>query len=65
MMNSDNIVQFLKEHPLINVNALERECNLAQGVISKALNGKRTIAGSSVPAIIAVLESYGLKKKKN
>lgn len=54
-----DIAQWLREHPLINVRKLERECLLAQGTIGHVLNGGRSFTDDHKKKLADVLKVYG------
>lgn len=59
-MKTESIIKFLKEHPLISINGLEKDCKLSQGTISKAVKGERRIKDKNVKKIAEELGKYGL-----
>lgn len=60
-MTTNKIVNFLRTRPLISVNALEKQCDLSQGTISKAVAGLRSIPEHHFEIIEFALKKYGLK----
>lgn len=60
MNKSDKIINFLKAHELISINALEKKCGLPQSTIYKAQNG-RTLPEKYHESLIKELKRYGLK----
>lgn len=57
---SATIVEFLTEHPLISVNALEVELGMPQSTIGQALGGGRDIPRKYIYELICILCNYGL-----
>lgn len=56
---SQEIINFLKLHPLIKISALERICNVPQSIIDKAVKGTRPLNYKYHKKIIQELEKYG------
>lgn len=54
------IVDFLRSHPLINVNALEKLLELPFTSVHQAVTGKRSIPKGHIFKILAELSKYGL-----
>jgi len=48
----------------LSVNQLEKEAGLAQGTLSKAINGVRNLNSNHIERLIPVLERYGFKAEK-
>lgn len=64
---SNHIVNWIKEHPLINIHML---CQMAgspdSSFFSRAINGKgRLVSRVHIDAIEKVLKDYGFKPLKN
>lgn len=55
-----NIVEWLKDHPLISLNALEKECGLPQSALSKAINGHQKLSEKHHETLYVALQKYGL-----
>jgi hypothetical protein len=56
------IVDFLKAHPWISLNAVEKDLNLkTQGILYKAITGIRKITFGDLDKIAQALEKYGMK----
>ncbi|MBA4852082.1 hypothetical protein [Emticicia sp. BO119] len=60
---SKEIITFLKSHPFISVNAIERALDLPFTTLSKAMTGQRDISEKHLWNIILALSSYGLTIK--
>lgn len=64
-MQKDNgtkaIINFLKLHPAISVNALEIACYLPKTTIAQAMLGNRLIPAKHMNKLILVLIEYGFK----
>ena len=58
-LTSDVLVAWLREHPLISVRGLERECGLPNDVIRKAMEGRQKVADKHLPVIVKHLKGYG------
>lgn len=54
------VVDFLKSHPLISVNALEKLLDLPFTSVHQAVSGKRLIPKSHIFKILVELANYGL-----
>ena len=61
MNKSDKIINFLKAHELISINALEKKCGLSQGTMAHALNGSRGLPEKYHESLIKELKRYGCK----
>lgn len=55
------ILEFLKQRPLIKILALEKEANIPEGMIAKALKGKQPLPKKYEKALSALLKKYGYK----
>ncbi len=58
---SDALIEYLKTHPLISLNALEKKLNIPQSTLSKAVKGHKS---RSIPvgywyALSLELRDYG------
>lgn len=64
---SNHIVQWIKEHPLININLLCQMAGAADSsFFSRAINHKgRLVSRLHIDAIENVLAAYGFKPLKN
>lgn len=59
MEHTDQIIEFLRTHPLISVYGLEKELGLYEGAISHAVQGRKRLPKKHVKRITAVLARYG------
>lgn len=60
LINESNaLIEFLKTHPLISLNALEKKLNIPQSTLSKAVKGHRTIPIGYRYKLSLELRSYG------
>jgi hypothetical protein len=55
------LTAWLADRPLLNINALERLCNVPQASISKAIGGTSPLSPKHVPALADALKKYGFK----
>lgn len=58
------IITFLKSHPLISLNQLEKICGVTQRTLGKAIKGERSIPIKNVDSLIKELKKYGLLVKQ-
>jgi len=58
--HSKRLCDFLKSHPFISLNALEKELKMPQGTLWKAMNDKRNIPVRYIFPMIYILADYGL-----
>lgn len=59
--HSKKIIKFLKDHPLISIHALEKECGIYARNLDKAVKGERGIPIEYQNKLITILKNYGLK----
>ena len=56
------IVAWIKARPLLKISELERQCNIPQGALNKAINGNYTyLSDKHLPALAGALKPYGYK----
>lgn len=58
---SDIITEFLKSHPLISLNALEKALEIPQSTLHKAINAARLIPSKHIFPLLCELALYGLE----
>lgn len=58
---SEQIADFLKTHPLLSLNALEKELSIPQGSLSRAIVNETVIPPKHHWGLIKALASYGFK----
>lgn len=58
---SEDIVTFLNEHPLISVNALEKDAKMPKNSLTQAMTGQRKISFKYVFGIFGIIQNYGFK----
>lgn len=61
MKKENNIIQWLRDHDLINARKLERISEIRQGAISAVLSGDRSFTEDHEKKLRRVLKDYGLK----
>jgi hypothetical protein len=64
MTESEKIIKFLKEHPLISIHALEKEIGIYARNLDKAVKGERGIPDQYIEPLHKSLSIYGLKQKE-
>ena len=58
----NQIAEWLKSHPLINVSKLERACDIPRSGLSKLVNGdEKFLSEKHIPTIVALLRNYSFK----
>jgi transcriptional antiterminator len=57
--NSDTIVAFLQQRPLISIHQLEDRLGIPQSTIAKAVKGVRNIPEKHQEGLINELKKYG------
>ena len=55
------ITEFLKSHPLISLNALEKTLDIPQSTLHKAVNSARLIPSKHIFPLLCELAGYGLE----
>lgn len=61
MSISDEIISFLKSHPLISVAGLEKQLDIPDSTIRQATTGAREIPHKHLFPVVSLLAGYGLK----
>lgn len=61
-MNSEKIIAFLNIHPLISINALEKQIGMTQSTIGQVKYGRKIPKKFIVPCC-ELLKDYGMKYK--
>lgn len=59
---SEEIVKFLKAHPLISIRRLELKLDIPETMLSHALKKQRNIPGKYWLSLEKELKKYGYKK---
>lgn len=59
LMNSEKIIAWLKEHPLINRSGLEKLCEMPVNSIHRAVRGLENISPKYHDKIAIELRKYG------
>jgi predicted transcriptional regulator len=62
--NNSRIIKFLRSHPLISVNGLEKHIGVSQGTIANAVKSKGDkpiIPPKHMPAVYETLKYYGFR----
>ena len=57
----EKIIEFLREHPALSLNQLEKAAELPQSLLSKAMKGKRRLNQKHIEKLVPILEQYGFK----
>ena len=57
----DKILKFLKDHPLISINGLEKKCKMPRDCIYKVKTGQRKMPTKHLSKLVEVLKEYGYK----
>jgi chromosome partitioning protein len=57
----EKIIEFLKARPALSLNQLEKQAELPQSLLSKAIKGKRRLNQKHIEKLVPVLEEYGFK----
>lgn len=61
-MKEKAIIKFLKEHPLIAIQKLEKECKIPLTTINQVVSGKRGLPEAYITPLEDVLKNYGYNK---
>jgi hypothetical protein len=59
LMNIEHVLEWLKEHDLISINALEIKAGIPQRNLHKVLNGQRPLPVKYHKVLIKILKGYG------
>lgn len=59
MAKTIDIIDWLRDHPLLSLNAIEKQLDLPQGTLSKALKGSRDLPVKHQSPLAELLKSYG------
>lgn len=57
------VIEYLRTRPLIKIRPLEIAAGIPEGMLDKALKGKRKLPKKHEKALIAILKEYGFKGK--
>jgi hypothetical protein len=61
----EKIIAWLLAHPLISIHALEKQCKIPRGALSRAVNGNDYFLSTKhLPALVEALKEYGYKNRK-
>lgn len=61
---TQKVLLFLKEHPLISVNALEKQCKIPRSTIDKVRRGRK-MPRKHMSGLVEVLKMYGFNEYYN
>jgi len=64
-MTSDQIIKFLKDHPLISQRALETQVGMPDATLRHSMAERRNIPQKYIPGICEILIQYGFTVDKN
>lgn len=63
-MTKDEVLRFFSDRPAINIRQFEKECGWnSDGVLSKYLNGTKSITANFVKKILPIMVKYGFEVK--
>jgi len=57
----EKIIEFLKDHPAVSLNQLEKAAELPQSLLSKAMKGIRRLNQKHIEKLVSFLVQYGFK----
>jgi hypothetical protein len=61
---TDHVINWIKEHDLINIRGLEKKAGVPIRTIFFALNNYHRLPAKHLPAIYTEIEKYGYKRRK-
>lgn len=63
-MNSQELVQYIRDARIFNIRQLEIASGLSEGTLAKAVKGERQLKDDVAKKILFVLEKCGFSLKK-
>ncbi len=57
----NKIIEFLKNHPCISVNCIEKAAGLPRSTVAHAMEGTRGLNDTHIEKLLPILKKYGYK----